>query len=296
MTEQTTHESRRVLDPQRALAFLAQASAVLARSLDYERTLAEVAQLAVPEFADWCAVDVVQPDGSLRQITSGHPDPRMEELLGELRRRYRAEKGRSEGAMHVIATGRPELRSDVEGAPRMDIPEAAADLYETLSPRSYIIVPLTARGRTIGALTFLSTIEGRHYGPADLDFAQHLARRFGLAVDNARLYQDAENARDRLSFMAKASELLSASLELSETLQQVAMLAVSSLADWCTIELLEEDGSLRNAATAHVDPERVRMAEELRRQYPIDPDDPAGVPNVIRTGRSELYPQIADDL
>src|SRR3954471_17558260 len=98
MTEQTTHESRRVLDPQRALAFLAEASSVLARSLDYERTLAEVVQLAVPEFADWCAVDVVQADGSLRQIPSGPPDARMEKLLRELRRRFRQEKGASEGA------------------------------------------------------------------------------------------------------------------------------------------------------------------------------------------------------
>jgi GAF domain-containing protein len=220
----------------------------------------------------------------------------MEELLAELRRRYRAVKGRSEGAMYVIASGQPELRTDVVGQPQMEIPDEAAELYEQLSPRSYMIVPLTARGRTIGALTFLSTIEGRHYGPADLDFAQHLARRFGLAVDNARLYQEAENARDRLSFMAKASELLSASLDLDQTLQQVAMLAVSSLADWCTIELLEDDGNLRNAATAHVDPDQVKLAQELRTKYPIDPDDPAGVPNVIRTGRSELYPQITDEL
>jgi len=296
MTEQTTHESGRVLDPQRALAFLAQASAVLARSLDYERTLAEVAQLAVPEFSDWCAVDVVQPDGSLRQISSGHPDPRLEKLLMELRRRYREEKGRTEGAMSVIATGRAELRPDVKDAPRIQIPREEEDLYDELAPRSYMIVPLTARGRTIGALTFLSTIEGRHYGEADLDFAQHLARRFGLAVDNARLYQEAQNARDRLSFMARASELLSASLELDETLQQVAMLAVSSLADWCAIELRDDDGTLRNAAIAHVDPERVRMAAALRERYPIDEDDPSGVPNVIRTGRSELYPEIADEL
>ena len=84
MAEDSTHQAGGVLDPQRGLAFLAEASSVLARSLDYERTLAEVAQLAVPEFADWCAVDVVQADGSLRQITSGHPDARMEELLMEL--------------------------------------------------------------------------------------------------------------------------------------------------------------------------------------------------------------------
>src|SRR4051794_33605593 len=157
MTEQTTHESRRVLDPQRALAFLAQASAVLARSLDYERTLAEVAQLAVPEFADWCAADVIQPDGSLRQITSGHPNPRVEELLADLRRRYREEKGASEGAMHVIATGESELLEDVSGAPGLEIPPQQTELYELLSPQSYMIVPMVARGRTIGALTFLST-------------------------------------------------------------------------------------------------------------------------------------------
>jgi serine phosphatase RsbU (regulator of sigma subunit)/anti-sigma regulatory factor (Ser/Thr protein kinase) len=296
MTDQTTQQPGGVLDPQGALAFLAQASAVLAGSLDYERTLAEVAQLAVPDFADWCGVDIVQPDGSLRQITSGHPDPRVEEYLMDLRARFRAEKGRSDGAMRAIATGEPQLVSNVENQPRIELPEGTAGLYEQLSPRSYIIVPLVARGRTIGALTFLSTVEGRYYGPADLDFSQHLARRFGVAVDNARLYQDAENARDRLAFMATASELLSASLDLNETLGQVAMLAVGSIADWCAIELVDDDGRLSNAATAHVDPEKVRMAQELRQRYPIDIDEPTGVPNVIRTGRSELYPDIPDEL
>jgi serine phosphatase RsbU (regulator of sigma subunit)/anti-sigma regulatory factor (Ser/Thr protein kinase) len=293
---QPTHHSGGVLDPQRALAFLAQASAVLARSLDYERTLAEVAAIAVPEFADWCAVDIVQPDGSLRQITSGHPDPRMEELLMELRRRYRQQKGASEGATRVIATGESELATDVRDQPRMEIPAEESELYRELAPRSYMIVPLTARGRTIGALTFLSTVEGRHYGEIDLDFAQHLARRFALAVDNARLFKEAEQSRDRLEFMARASELLSESLTLDRTLEQVAYLVVPRMADWCSIELVDEDGSLRNAATAHVDPEKVKLADEARRRYPIDPDDAAGVANVIRTGRPELYPEILDEL
>jgi serine phosphatase RsbU (regulator of sigma subunit)/anti-sigma regulatory factor (Ser/Thr protein kinase) len=267
---------------------------VLARSLDYERTLAEVAQLAVPEFADWCAADVVQPDGSLRQITSGHPDLRIEEYLMELRRRYREEKGTSEGAMHVIATGESELQSDVRDAARMDIPGEESALYESLSPRSYMIVPMVARGRTIGALTFLSTREGLHYGPIDLDFAHHLARRFALAADNARLYHEAEFARERLTFLARASELMAETLELEQTLSQVAYLAVPRLADWCAIELVEEDGSVRNAATAHADPEKVKFAEEMRQRYPVDPKASTGVPNVIRTGRSELYPEITD--
>jgi serine phosphatase RsbU (regulator of sigma subunit)/anti-sigma regulatory factor (Ser/Thr protein kinase) len=296
MAEHPTHESGGVLDPQRALAFLAEASAVLARSLDYERTLAEVARLAVPEFADWCGVDMVQADGSLRQITSQHPDPRMEELLLELRRRYRREKGVSEGAMHVIATGESELQTDVRDSALIDIPPDEQELYETLSPRSYMIVPMVARGRTIGALTFLSTREGRHYGPVDLDFAHHLARRFALAADNARLYQEAEEARERLTFLARASELMSETLDLEQTLQQVAYLTVPRLADWCGIELVEEDGSIRNAAVAHVDPEKVKFAEDLRRRYPLDPNEPTGVPNVIRTGRSELYTEVTDQM
>jgi serine phosphatase RsbU (regulator of sigma subunit)/anti-sigma regulatory factor (Ser/Thr protein kinase) len=286
-----------VLDPQRALAFLAEASAVLARSLDYDRTLAEVAQLSVPEFADWCGVDVVQPDGSLRQITSGHPDPRIEEFLMELRRRYRQEKGTSEGAMHVIATGKSELVADVRGAPRIGIAAGEeSGLYEELSPRSYMIVPMVARGRTIGALTFLSTREGLHYGATDLDFAHHLARRFALAVDNARLYNDAELARERLTFLARASELMAETLELEATLKKVAYLVVPRLADWCGIELLGEDGRIYNAATAHVDPEKVKFAEDMRNRFPVEPDAPTGVPNVIRTGQSELFPEITDEM
>ncbi|MFL5827126.1 MAG: SpoIIE family protein phosphatase [Thermoleophilaceae bacterium] len=188
------------MDARSALSFLAEASAVLAGSLEYERTLAEVASLAVPDFADWCSVDVVQPDGSLRGITSRHPDAVKEEFLMELRRRYREQKGASEGVAHAIATGESELVSVVP-------PDADAGLlkgpdeeplYRELAASSYMIVPMSARGRTIGALTFLSLSPGRQYTEADLDFAEHLARRFALAVDNSRLYDEAEGARAQL--------------------------------------------------------------------------------------------------
>lgn len=291
-----TPDAQSGLDSRAALEFLAEASTLVARSLDYEHTLAEVASLMVPELADWCAVDVVQPDGSLRQITSGHPDPELEELLMELRRLYREEKGSSEGAMHVIATGESELATDVRDQPRIDIPEEARRIYARLAPRSYMIVPLVARGRTIGALTVLSTREGRHYREADLSFAAELARRFALAVDNARLYEEANGARERLAFIANASELLARSLDLEQTLDQFARLAVPRLGDWCSIELKDEAGEIRNAATAHVDPEKVKLAEGLRTRYPIESEDPTGVANVIRSGHAEIYPQIDDEL
>src|SRR4051794_35761466 len=111
-----TTDRRPVMDPESALGFLAQASEVLAGSLDYEQTLADVARLAVPDVADWCAVDVVQDDGSLRQITSTHTDPEQERLLMELRRRYRAEKGGTAGAAYSILTGEPTLAQDTTGS------------------------------------------------------------------------------------------------------------------------------------------------------------------------------------
>jgi len=181
-----------VLSAQEALLFLDEASAVLAESLDYEATLGNIAQLTVPVLADWCAVDVVLQDGTLRQITSGHPDPEQERLLLDLRSRYRAEKGAGEGVIRVIATGKAELHPDVRGlgSARVEIRSEEAGLYERLGPKSYVIVPLIARGQTIGAMTLLSTRAGRHYASGDLAFAHRLAGRFALAVDNARLYTE----------------------------------------------------------------------------------------------------------
>src|SRR3954470_3525195 len=140
---------RPVMNAESALGFLAQASGVLAGSLDYERTLAEVARLAVPDVADWCAVDVADPDGSLRQITSVHPDPEQEALLMELRRRYRAEKGAGAGATYAILTGDPILAADTTGSAEIQLREEEAEVYRRLGPKSYMIVPLVARGRTV---------------------------------------------------------------------------------------------------------------------------------------------------
>jgi GAF domain-containing protein len=291
-------QARGVLDPAEFIAFLSRATEVLGSSYEYETTLAHVAQLAVPEIADWCAVDIVQPDGSLRQITSGHPDPEQERLLLELRRRYREQKGGSEGVRHVIDTGESELASDVSAGPVVDLHLDAgeSDVYRRLGPKSYIIVPLTVGANRIGALTFLSTREGRHYGAADLEFTRHLARRFALAVENARLHDQARRAHERLAFLASASELLNQSLDLDETLERLAFLAVPQAADWCGVELLQDDGSLRNVAVAHVDPAKIEFARELQERYPTDMGSPTGVPNVLRTGKSEMYAQIPDEL
>src|SRR4051795_4310407 len=151
MGQEAVETGQGVLSAEEALRFLDEAAAVLVGSLGYDQTLGRVAQLAVPLLADWCAVDILEEDGTLRQITSGHPDPEQEALLLELRRRYREETAGSEGVLRVIATGQPELRSDVRGdAGRMAIREEESQVYDRLSPKSYLIVPLVARGRTLG--------------------------------------------------------------------------------------------------------------------------------------------------
>jgi len=285
------------IGPARALEFLADAGEVLSGSLDLEATLGRVVRLAVPELADWCAVDLIEPDGSLRQITSVHPDAKQEELLLELRRRYRAEKGSSEGVRHVVETGKSELASDVTAGPALALlDEDERALYDRLSPRSYMIVPLVARGRTIGAMTFLSTVDGRHYGPSDLTLVRQLARRCALAVDNARLYERERVAHRRAAFMAEVGEILDSSLDYEQTLRNVAAIAVPHVADWCAVQLLDEHGELRQVAVAHVDPDKEKWASEVSERYPPDPAAPQGPAAVIRTGEAQLVNDITDEL
>src|SRR4051794_17286819 len=192
MTGETARTVRAVIAPRDALEFLTRAGAVLADSLNYEQTLAHVVELVVPEIADWCGVYIADGDGGEREITSRHADPELERILVEIRRRRREDSGSSE-SLRVLRTGRSILATDVVGPPSDLVGEERAGV-ERLGARSYMIVPLRARGRVIGALTLLSTRQGRHYRDEDLAFAETLGERFALAIDNARLYEEAERS------------------------------------------------------------------------------------------------------
>jgi PAS domain S-box-containing protein len=184
-----------VLSASQALVFLADAGELLSSSLDYEQTLRRVARLAVPELADWCAVYILgDGDGdSELEITSGHSDPEVEAMLRGIRRERRDVDGASE-SRRVGESGEPILARDVRRAQSADLDDEAAPLLARLAPKSYMLVPLPARGHSLGSLTLLSTREGRHYGDEDLAFAQTLAARCALAIDNARLHDAAERS------------------------------------------------------------------------------------------------------
>ncbi|MFL6211098.1 MAG: PAS domain S-box protein [Pyrinomonadaceae bacterium] len=188
--------------------FLADATATLTSSLDYEPTLQRVAQFAVPHLADWCMVYMLDDVDKVRLLAIAHADETKAALAHEIEQQD-AEAG---GVVpKAIRTGQSELY------PRLPEPQPDTtaqgikrlDLARRLGIRSVMIVPLVARGRTLGALSFATAESGRIYGPADLALAEELARRAALAIDNARLYQRAQEAnRAKDEFLATLSHEL----------------------------------------------------------------------------------------
>ncbi|MDE3088487.1 MAG: PAS domain S-box protein [Chloroflexota bacterium] len=204
-------ERKRAEESQR---FLAEASSVLASSLDYGETLASVARLAVPKIADWCGVEILQDDNVLEQVAVAHVDPEKVKLAEEMQRRYPPDPNAPHGVHNVLRTGKSEFAARVTDE---QIAAAARDvdhlkMLVEIGLKSYIIAPLIARGRTLGAITFVSSQSGRHYGPADVALAEELARRAALSVDNARLYQDAQRLNEELE-----QRVISRTIELQNT-------------------------------------------------------------------------------
>ncbi len=198
---------------ERRATFLADASRVLAGSLDHERTLQTVARLAVPFLADWCAVDVLEREGGgPARVAVTHHDAALEPIAAELARRYPVDiDNPAHPIARVLRTGQAQLLSDVSLAAVASMARDGEHLamLQRLGMRSYLSVPLQARGRTLGALSFAFGNSGRRYRPGDLAVAEDLARRAALAVDNARLFGEAESVnRAKDEFLATLSHEL----------------------------------------------------------------------------------------
>jgi PAS domain S-box-containing protein len=188
-------------------AFLASATTEMASSLDYEATLATVARLAVPAIADWAAVDVVEGD-HLRRLGIAHRDPAKLALVAEIERRFPPDPEAPGGTYQVARSGKPVLVQDI--TPEM-IRQAVRDpehsaLLEGLGLRSYLAVPLATRGTTLGVFTLAMAESRRRYDKADLDLALALATRAAVAIDNARLFRDAQGAREQAEVASRAKD------------------------------------------------------------------------------------------
>jgi len=174
------------------LAFLAGASNLLSSSLDYETTLGRIPKLAVPSLADWCVVDMLEPDGTLRRVGATHVDPAMVETLLEI--------AQPRGYRRIIAEGEPLLLGDIDEERLREAArdEAHLEQLRQVGSAALICIPLVARGRSLGAITLASTTESRPYGAEELALAEELGKRAALAVDHAILYREAQEGARRL--------------------------------------------------------------------------------------------------
>ncbi|MCA1564274.1 MAG: PAS domain S-box protein [Acidobacteria bacterium] len=191
--------------------FLAEASATLVTSLDYEATLTALARLSVPRLADWCTVDMLADDRIIERLAVAHQDPAKVELAWELNRLYPHDFYETEGVSKVIRTGRPELYPNIPDELLALVSRDAAHLkiLRELGLKSSMIIPLVAHNRVLGAITLMAAESGRRFNAADLNFAEDLAQRAALAVDNARLYREAQEVnRLKDEFLATLSHEL----------------------------------------------------------------------------------------
>ena len=192
-------------------SFLAQTGTVLASSLDHEATLKAVAQLAVPNIADWCAVDLVNDAGGIDRIAAAHCDPAKAELARRFNERYPKDPQSPYSVAHVVRTGAPAILFNItdEMILAAALDEDHLRALRALGVRSYMCVPLLAQGRNLGAITFASAASRRGYSMLDLRFAEDVASRVAMAVENARAYEEARQAnRVKDDFLATLSHEL----------------------------------------------------------------------------------------
>jgi PAS domain S-box-containing protein len=411
-----------------AVELLIEAGVALAESLDLETTLGRVASLTVPRLADLCVIDLLEEDGSIRQMAVASAEERVASELESLRERQQLDPAGEHPVARVIRSGEPELLRQMVSEHLRSFAAGSAHARFMIANgyHSAVVAPLVAGHRTLGALSVLRLGDGSPYGQADLEVASELARRAAIAIENARLFSAARRVEQRLeailvnlaeaitltdgqqriifanraaaellgvdepaqligtdtdelmgrfllldqegrelraeetprwqvfadeapdsllvhsivresgrerwlmahsspvrdpesgqltysvnvyeditevkrvqiaeSFMAEASRVLASSMDYNDTLTRVARLAVPKVADWCAVDVLDEDGAIRRVAVHHSDPAKLELAEALDRSYHPMLDDPTGVAEVIRTGKPRLFADIRPEM
>ena len=225
-------------------ALMAEAGRILGSSLDSAATLSQIAELIVPGVADWCAIDLLAPDGTLTQVAIAHRDPERLLLVDELRRRYPADPDANIGAYAVARSGTPMMLSviDAEVVKAIARNEEHRRLIEEVGLSSWMCAPMTAGGRVLGTIGFAGAESGRTFGPRHLAFAADLATRAGAAIENARAFHVADRFRQILDAVAEAVFVLDPGADTIQGINQGAS------------ELLGR--TLANGGNHHVRPRR----------------------------------------
>ena len=287
-------ERKRAEDAQR---FLDETSRLLAESLDYELTLARLARLAVPRIADWCAVDMIAEDGTIQRLAVEHVDPQKVAWAHELQQRYPPDPQAPRGIMNVLRSGQAEIYPAITDEFLVASAHDAEQLQilRTLGFTSAMIVPLLASGRALGAITLVAAESGRYYGEDDLALAEELAHRAALAVENARLYREAQAAiRVRDQFLSIASHELKTPLTVlygnTQLLQRRAAREGSfSERDRRVLNVINAQAErLNKMIAALLDISRIQIGQLNIEQLPLD------LSALVRRVVAEVQPTLDD--
>lgn len=252
-----------------------QASEVLSSSLDYELTLTRVTQLAVPALADWCVVDITDDEGALHRLAITHADADKQRAAEALKQHYPVIRPDAEHTlMRVLRTGKtwfdPAITEERFVAQARDADHLR--LLRELGFQSEIVVPLAARGKLLGGLTFVYGHSSRRHTAADVELIEVLARRAALAIDNARLYRDAQLARQeadqaatRIYLLQEITSALSHVRSLSELADVLLKSAVPLLGAHlgAVFHLSDDETALRLVGQSGISPELTQQYAQI---------------------------------
>ncbi|MBD2629183.1 GAF domain-containing protein [Anabaena variabilis FACHB-164] len=287
---------------QRRSAFLAEISTALASSLDYESTLASVANVVVPFFADWCAIDLLQDNQFIHRVAVAHRDPTKVKLGWEVHRQYPSRIDATEGVAKVLRTGKTEMAAEIPDAALVMVaqdPEHLRILRE-LGLKSVIVSPLIARGQILGAISFVTAESERRYSEADLALAEDIAHQAAIAIDNARLYREAEQSAERITRLQSVTAAFSESLTPLQVADVIIDQGIAALgANFAMIALVNETGTelevLRNVGC---EPDQMNGWQRFSLNEPVP------LAEAVRTGqpiwaepsqtRAIRYPHLAE--
>jgi PAS domain S-box-containing protein len=204
---------------QQRLALLTDASQILASSLDYKKTLNDLARLLVPEFADWCSFDEFDESGSMNRIVVAHADPEKVKLVYQLAKIYPADSTTQEGGYGVLSTRQPRFFNDISDELMLSLSrnDDHYRMLKQLNIKSAILVPLLIRDKIFGIMSMVCSDSNRRFSEEDYIFAVELARRITLAVENTRIYRELQESNadleDRVAKRTLELEAINKELE-----------------------------------------------------------------------------------
>ena len=277
--------------------FLADASAVLASTLDRDESLDRIVRLTVPRMADFCVIDLLNEGGRFERAAMAYKDASREAGIWEIVRRYPP----GEKPSHLVLRALAEKSSQVARTPDLDrLAGAIAQdeehqrVIQEIQPRISLVVPLVARERVVGTMTLTAADPAGRFEPEEVRLLENLAERAALSVENARLYGESQGARERQQFLVDAGAALAASLELDETLNQAARLPVPVLGDFCVVQLNDEREPLGRVVFFASDPAVLARLAELRGKIPRAATPGSLRDRAISEQKTQFVPDIDD--